>query len=192
MIDLAIELDARQFEAWAAQTTKQMTRQLRQAVDKSARYARAQTIPVMAKDSGVPAARFRAATPLVRGSSGSDLAAKWTIAKSANFIRGSAGSYSTFAVTGGGSASLSLPKAFTLGGRGVFVRRGKGKSAFKPVYAESPVTGMSQEDGAPRKRWEEAGERSLSLLAAAAVQAALNGSGSEPRVPGLAIMGDQS
>lgn len=192
MIDLMFELDTRQLEAWAAQTTKEMTRQLRGAVDKSARYARAQTIPVMAKDSGVPAARFRAATPLVRGSSASDLSAKWTVAKSANFIRGAAGSYSTFAVTGGGSASLSLPKAFSLGGKGVFVRRGPGKQNFKPVYAESPVTGMSQEDGAPRKKWEEAGEVSLSLLTAAAVQAALKGSSSEPRVPGLSIFGDAS
>ena len=189
MVDLTIDLDTRQFEAWASQTVKQMTRQLRSAVDKSARYARAQTIPVMAADSGVPVARFRAAVPTVRGSSGVDLSAKWTIGKSANFIRGAGGSYSTFAVTGGRSASLSLPRSFTLGGRGVFVRRGPGKQNFKPVYAESPVTGMSQADGAPRKKWEEAGERSLSLLAAAAVQAALNGQASEPVVRGLMASG---
>lgn len=197
MTAVTVALDTRQLEAWAGQTTKKITKELRSAVDKSARYARNKTIPVMAKDSGVPASRFRAATPLVKGSTAADLSATWTVGKSGNFIRGAGGAVllptqghgvvgSTFAVTGGRSSSLNLSRSFSLGGRGVFTRRGPGKLNFKPVYAESPNTGMAQADGAPRKAWQAAAEIATPLLIVAAVQAALDGASQAPTVAKLA------
>ena len=96
---------------------------------------------------------------------------------------------STFSVTGGGSAHLSLPKAFGInvnGGRAVFIRTGSGRSAIRAIYAESPNTGMAQADGAPRKAWEAAAEIAVPLLIVAAVQAALDGANEASTVAKLA------
>lgn len=199
-VAIRVELDARQLEAWAGQTVRAITSQLRSAVDKSARYARNKTIPVMQADSGVPKARFRAAVPTVRSSPLSGpISATWTVGKSANSIRDSGGGVSfvrgtpmrgsTFRVTGGGSAGLVLPRGFVIngrnGGRVVVTRQGPGKYNFKEVYAESPNTGMAQADGAPRKAWEAAAADSVGLLIAAGVSAAMAGQATPSGVSGL-------
>lgn len=192
-MEIALQLDTRQLEAWASQTVRQMTNALRSAVDRSARYARSETIPAIEADLNVPKARLRPAMPLVRASrSGGAIEADWDIGKSANTIRqagmvalakGKRGTVqvSTFATTGGGSASLTLNRTFVIagpkGGQVVMVRTGPGKKNIKAIYAGSPSTDMAQADSVPREVWTDAAERSVSLLTAAAVQNALNGNG---------------
>ncbi|MGI3901098.1 MAG: hypothetical protein ACRYGP_17480 [Janthinobacterium lividum] len=197
-VDIRVELDTRQLEAWAGQTTKAINSQLRSAVTRSARYSRAQAVKVMAKDANVPMARLRKAVPLVqapRSGSGGLIAATWTVGKSGNIIRSAGGAapaftrgtpveVSTFATTGGGSSALSLPKGFVIIGKGgnrlVVTRNGKGRSDFKAIYAADPRAMLGQEDGAARKAWQTAAETSLPLLLTAAVSAALAGSAAEP------------
>lgn len=161
---------------------------LRRAVDKSARAARREAIPIIAKDIGVSADRIKAATPLVRPSTQSNISASWTVRKMRTGLY-SLGKFSpekswnrgsfqgaTFRVTGGGSSKLSIAKAFTLGRAPVLmIRVGKGRSAIKAVYAAHPATTMAQGDGAPRLMWERTASKLLSELTATELQRAFAG-----------------
>ena len=154
----------------------------------------------MSKDIGVPASKFRDATPLVKGSTQNSLSAVWTIKKKAigalnagTFAPGMSynrGSYSgsTFRLTGGGSASLNIPKAFVIeanGGRALMVRTGRGRKDFKPVYLEMPSTGMAQDKAAPRVDWTKAVDRLLGSTMATEIQLALDGvAGANPSAIG--------
>lgn len=176
---------------------REVVNALRRSVDKTARAARKETIKTMSRDIGVPASKFRDAVPLVRPSTQANISASWTISKKpigalnvGTFTPGMSwnrGSYSgsTFRLTGGGSASLNLGKAFVLhanGGTALMIRQG---SKIKPIYIEMPNTGMSQSDGAPRKDWEKVANRELAANVGAEVQRALAGQvGPSPGVGG--------
>jgi hypothetical protein len=81
--------------------------------------------------------------------------AKWT--------RGVGLTASTHRITGGGSASLNVAKAFVIqanGGTAIVIRKGKGKAkgALKGLYAENPSTALGQADGAARLVWLKTAE----------------------------------
>lgn len=162
---------------------------LRRTVDKAARQARKETIPVVARDVNVPRGRLSASLPLVKASSQTSLSASWTIKKSRVGIGSTIGavwpvhgsnglSASTFALSGGGSAHLDVPKAFTLtlgGNRVVFHRVGRGRTAIRAIYAASTSTTMAQADAAPRKLWERRAAELVAQNLAAEVQRAFDG-----------------
>lgn len=203
MGDISIRLDTSQFEQRLQFASREGLNAMRRAVDKAARTARKEALRKMAADIGAPASKFRSAVPLVRASTASNISASWTVSKKRlsllelsgtkfvpvlSALRGKA-SGSTFRVTGGGSASLNLPKAFILtasnGARLLMIRNGKGRAAIKPLYAGMPNTTMSQDDGAPRREWQKVAERELSLNLGAELQRAFNGlSGPSPSAMG--------
>ena len=145
----------------------------------------------MARDINVSKSVFRKAVPPVKASTQTTLAADWTIDKQRVLINQTNGSIlpvrnvsglqaSTFALTGGGSASLNVPKAFTIkvGGKTLVMHRvGKGRAAIRAIYAASPNTTMAQTDGAPRKVWERVAARELAVNLPIEVQQALDGRG---------------
>ena len=185
---IRITLDDKALQSWGAAAVKLVENNIRSAVDKSARAARREAIATMAADSFVPRARFAKAVPLVRTTRPGSLIASWTIGKSKNSIRGPGGREITriargttvqaasYVLSGGGSSSMTLARAFVInanGGRVVMTRTGSGKRAIKPIYAESPHTGMKG-DRKPKVIWQQTAESKLREFAPAAVQAALD------------------
>lgn len=170
-----VGIDASPLERWAAELSARGLRNaIRRAVDQSARAARKITITVIAGDIGVSKAKFKQAVPKVRASTAGDLSALWTISKARIGILNVTGAKvtktiglkaSTHRLTGGGSASLDVPKAFVVnakgGGRFVAFRRGAARLPIKGIYAEHPATAMGQPNAAPRKTWEREASREI-------------------------------
>jgi len=188
MSGVTIRFDDRDLQAWGKQAVKLVENSIRSAVDKAARRARADAIKVMSADSLVPRARFAKAVPPVRTTRPGSMVATWTIGKSANSIRGPGGrvisviprnttaAASSYVLSGGGSSRMTLARAFVIsarGGRVVMTRTGPGKRDIKPVYAESPHTGMKG-NRRPKVIWQQTAEAKLRELAPAAIQAALD------------------
>ncbi len=188
--DIQVRLDTSQFEQRLEFASREGINAMRRAVDKAARSARRETIKTMAADIGRPASAFMKSTPLVKASTQGNLSASWTVTKAKlgildtgkftpilSALRGSF-SGSTFRLSGGGSASLNLPKAFILygnGGRALMVRTGKGRAAIKAVYAEHPATGLGTEGDAPRVTWQKVAERELNANIGVELQRAFDG-----------------
>ena len=183
-----IRFDDRDLQRWGAAAVKLVENNVRSAIDKSARAARREAIKTMAADSLVPRARFARAVPLVRTTRPGSLIATWTVGKSKNSIRGPGGreitriprnttvAASSYVLSGGGSSHMQLARAFVInanGGRVVMTRYGSGKRAIKPIYAESPHTGMKG-DRKPKVIWQQVAENAVRRNLSADVQAALN------------------
>lgn len=199
MPDLQITFDTSELTKLLDSAAANTVNALRRAVDRTARRARRETIKVMAADIGRPQSAFSKAVPPVKTTTQSSITATWRISK-ANIGILKTGSFtpirsalqgsfsgSTFRATGGGSASLNLPKAFIIehnGGRVLMVRTGKGRSAIKAIYAEMPNTSMSQDDAAPRRMWTRVAQHDLGANAAAEMQNALNGAQLSPFTSG--------
>ncbi len=66
-IGLKVEFDTRQFEDVLNLASRETRNALRRSVDRAARAARRETIPIMAADIGVPKSVFAKATPPVKG-----------------------------------------------------------------------------------------------------------------------------
>jgi hypothetical protein len=195
-VALTVTLDTAQFEERMNGSAREIVLALRRSVDRSARAARKEAIKTLAQDIGRPVADFRDAVPPVKASTQSNLSASWTIKKKALSILKTGsftpvlswnrGSFtgSTFRVTGGGSAALNIPKAFIMrapnGAQLLMVRTGAGRKSIKPVYAELPTTGMSQDDAAAREVWQKVAERELAANVGREVQAALDGASLSP------------
>lgn len=189
---IRIRFDDRDLQRWGAVAVKLVERNARNAIDKAARKARAEAIEVMARDLNVPKARFRAAVPLVRGTRMGSLKASWTVSKVDNRIRGEGGKpitftkrgqavhASTFAVSGGGSAHLTLNRGFTIrgnGGTAAMIRLGPGRGNIRAVYAGRPNTSM-QGGRAPQRTWERVADERVKAWLGPALQAALDGTSS--------------
>lgn len=189
-VGIEIRLDTHELTERMQFAARETMNALRRAVDRTARAARKEAIATMAADIGRPKSAFSKAVPPVKTTTQSSLTATWTISKAKIGILGTGaltpirsplqGSFSgsTFRLTGGGSAHLNVPKAFVIqanGGRVLMVRTGRGKKAIKAIYAESPNTGMAQDDGAPRKQWQKIAARELPAQAGSAMQAILDG-----------------
>lgn len=188
--ELHVQLDVKQFVDRLEFSAREAVNAMRRTVDKTARAARKEAVKTLAADIGVAPAKFRDAVPPVKATTQSNLSASWTIKKRAigilnvgtfapvlSDLRGSF-SGSTFRISGGGSSSLNIGKAFVIeanGGRALMVRTGPGRGEFKPVYAESPKTGMAQDGAAPRKTWQKTADRTLAPMMEAEIQKALDG-----------------
>jgi hypothetical protein len=189
-VEIAVKLDVRAFVDRLNLSARETVNALRRSVDRTARAARKEAVRTMAADIGVSQSKFKDAVPLVRASTQANISATWQIRKKAISIlnvgtftpvlSANRGSFngSTFRLSGGGSSRLEIGKAFILesnGGRVLMVRTGSGKKDFKPVYAESPKTGMAQDDAAPRKAWTKTADATLGATLGAELQRALDG-----------------
>lgn len=174
MSGLNVKLDASKLEAWARElSARGLKNAIRRAIDQSARFTRKTTIPVIAQDIGVSKSKIAPATPKVIATKAGDLSARWTVSKLRIGILNAAGasvsrqgglSASTHRITGGGSASLHVEKAFIInanGGRFVAFRRSKDRLPVKAIYAESPSTALGQDGAAARVMWEKTASAEL-------------------------------
>ena len=161
-----VKIDASDLIRWSTDLSAVKFRlAAKNATNRAARAARTQAIKDIAIDANVPTSRIRRGVGPLRTASPGNLSASWTASKTPIGILNTAGAViatsgglhaSTFAVSGGGSASLNAPKAFIMkakGGRFVVVRTGRGRKDFKGIYAEMPSTAMSQPASVPRINW---------------------------------------
>lgn len=192
-----VAIDAKQLASWAAELSERGFRNaLRRAIDQSARAARKITIDVIARDIGVAKSKIAAAVPKVVATKAGDLAARWTVSKlrigilntqGATISRTSGLSARTHRLTGGGSSSLNIRKAFVVttasGGRFVAFRKGKERLPLKGVYAEHPATAMAQDGAAARVTWQKEADRQIATRLPVEVQKALVKEGLGPTTP---------
>ncbi|WP_338687751.1 phage tail protein [Bradyrhizobium sp. 26S5] len=168
MTMLQVNVDATSLERWARElSTRGIRNAIRRAVDRSATAARKVALEVIAKDAGVSVARIRPGVTKVRRTTQSDLSASFTANKLRIGILNTEGATvsrrgglhaSTFRLTGGGSSSLDVAKAFVIranGGKFVAIRRGRERLPVKGIYAEQPSTAMAQDNGAARLAWQK-------------------------------------
>jgi hypothetical protein len=180
---VSVKLDAAKLAAWAEELSiRGMRNAIRRAVDQSARAARKITMPIIAADIGVSKAKIAAAVPKVVASKAGDLSARWTISKlrigilntaGANVSRKGGLTASTHKLTGGGSASLNVGKAFIInanGGRFVAFRKGPSRLPIKGIYAESPSTAMGQDQAKARITWQNEASKQLAARLPVEVQ----------------------
>lgn len=185
---IKLTLDPSDLIRWGTAATRLIENQIRSAVDKSARAARRDAIKEMAANSGVPAARFRQATPLIRPTGPGRIIATFTVGRAGNSVRGPGGKQITsytrgtpvdvasFVHDGGKFPNLALKRGFVIranGGLATMTRVGKGRGAIKKVFAASPHSMMKGEKVVKRV-WQATAEQSLRRLAPEAVQAALD------------------
>ncbi|MEW6395298.1 MAG: hypothetical protein AB1582_12175 [Pseudomonadota bacterium] len=192
-----VAIHAKQLAAWAAELSERGFRNaLRRAIDQSARAARRITIDVIAKDIGVTKSKIAAAVPKVIATKAGDLAARWTVSKlrigilntqGASVSRTGGLTAQTHRLTGGGSASLHVARAFIVttaaGGKFVAFRKGRERLPLKGVYAEHPATAMAQETGAARVTWQKEADKQLSMRLPVEVQKAFNKEGLSASTP---------
>jgi hypothetical protein len=171
---LSVKLDTSKLASWAEELSARGFRNaIRRAIDQSARAARKLTIPIIAQDIGVSAAKIKAATPKVIATKAGDLAARWTVTKLRVGIMNVSGASasksggltaSTHRLGGGGSASLRIKKAFLVhanGGTFVAFRRGSERLPIKGVYAEHPATALGQQGSPAQTAWQKAANSEL-------------------------------
>lgn len=87
---------------------------------------------------------------------------------------------STHRLSGGGSASLSVPKAFILRGSGhgkfmVATRTGKARKAFKVIYAASAKATMHNEAQKPAQTFIQTAQRELDREVSSVLQTVFDG-----------------
>lgn len=180
---LNVSLNTSKLASWANELSERgMRNAIRRTADQSARAARRITIPIIAADIGVAKSKIAAAVPKVVTTKAGDLAARWTISKlrigilnvqGASVVRMGGLNASTHRLTGGGSASLNVGKAFIIHSNGatfVAYRKGKQRLPIKGIYAESPSTAMGQVWAAARVTWEKAANAELSTRLPVEVQ----------------------
>jgi hypothetical protein len=193
---LNVTFDASKLEAWASElSTRGFRNAIRRALDQSARAARKLTIPIIAADIGVSKAKIAAAVPKVVASKAGDLSARWTISKLRIGILNTAGATvsrqggltaSTHKLTGGGSASLNVAKAFIIkanGGSFVAFRKSKERLPIKAIYAESPATAMGQDGAAAQVAWQNEANKQLATRLPVEVQKQLVAEGLSAATP---------
>lgn len=187
MPSISVAIDASQLAAWAEELgVSKLKSVLATAVTSAARLARKQTVEVIAADIGVSPSQVKSVGKVIRASPSSLRASFITtkqrigilnVSSNQGFTRGSLYA-STERLTGGGSASLQLNKAFLIrtaaGGQFVAIRRGKGRGNIKAVFAESPSTAIGQPGAAARLAWEKSASKEVETKVSVGVEAALN------------------
>lgn len=163
------------------------------AVNTAARAARKYTVPVIKQDANLTESitkeigRVQSASP---GNLTARIAFKAgrhsilrtggaTFSPKLSWNRGSL-SASTHKLSGGGSASLSIPKAFVMRGAGhgrfmVMVRTGKARTSIKPIYAASAKATMHDDRQAPARKFIEVAQRELDREVSSALQTVFDG-----------------
>jgi hypothetical protein len=191
-----VSIDTRALSKWAEELSAGGFRNaLRRAIDQSARAARKVTIDAIAKDIGVSKSAIKAATPKIRTTTAGNLSASFTVTKlrigimnvsGATISRAGGLHASTHRVTGGGSASLDVSKAFVInanGGRFVAFRKGKERLPIKGIYAESPSTALGQEGSAPQKVWKDTANKELATRLPVEIAKQFANEGLSPSTP---------
>jgi hypothetical protein len=191
-----VSIDTRALSKWAEELSERGFRNaLRRAIDQSARAARKTTIKAIAADIGVSASAIKAATPKIRTTTAGSLSATWTVTKmrigimnvsGATISRAGGLHASTHRMTGGGSASLDVSKAFVInanGGRFVAFRKGKERLPIKGIYAESPSTALGQEGSAPQKVWKDTANKELATRLPVEIAKQFANEGLSPSTP---------
>jgi hypothetical protein len=182
-----VKLDTTALSKWAEELSERGFRNaLRRAIDQAARAARKVAIDAIAKDIGVSKAKIRAATPKVITTKAGSLSATWTVLKMRIGILDTAGASiskagglhaSTHRLTGGGSSSLDVSKAFLVttanGGKFVAFRKGKERLPIKGIYAEHPATAMGQDGAAAQTAWKKSANAELATRLPVEIQKAL-------------------
>lgn len=191
---LNVKLDASKLGEWAQVLSNgEIKNAVRRAIDQSARYARKEAIKVIASDIGVPAAKFKAATPKVKSSTAAFLSATWTVSKlrigilnvsGAKISRSSGLSASTHRLSGGKSQSLNVRQAFVVksndGGMYVAYRTAKSRLPIKGIYAEHPATAIGQSNAPAAKEWDRVASHETNSRLGVELQKTLNGKFASP------------
>lgn len=196
---LTVNLDTSKMTKWAEElSARGLKNSIRRAIDQAARFARKETVQVIADDIGVSKAKIRAATPKVVTTKAGDLAARWTVTKMRIGIRNVAGTKitagqgltaSTHRLGGGGSSHLRVKRAFVMsanGGEAVVYRTGRSRYPVKAVYAETPSTALGQTDSPAQKKWKDVANRELIARLGVEVQKQLVAEGLGPYTPDTA------
>jgi hypothetical protein len=163
------------------------------AVNTAARAARKYTVPVIKQDANLTESitkeigRVQSASPGNLTARIAFKAGRHNILRTGGAVfspklswnRGSL-SASTHKLSGGGSASLSIPKAFVMRGAGhgkfmVMVRTGKARNATKALYAASAKAVMHNEAQAPARKFIEVAQRELDREVSSALQTVFDG-----------------
>ena len=191
-VNLSITINAKELIDRLEFAEKQINGAIRNGLMRGARTARREALETSAADIGVSATRARAGQPTVRNPAGA-LVAVWNPSKrpanigstGATWSKAAGVSASTYRLTGGPSAALAAPHAFTMRGRygGSFVLNrikhgfgtGHDRSALAKIFAESVGTGMGEANGAPRARWTASAERVVPVEIGASLQHVLDG-----------------
>jgi hypothetical protein len=161
------------------QVARETPEALSAAVNTAARAARKYTVPVVKQDANLTESitkeigRVQPASP---GNLTARIAFKAsrhsilrtggaTFSPKLSWNRGSL-SASTHKLSGGGSASLSIPKAFVMRGAGhgramLMVRTGPSRTSLKPIYAASAKATMHDDRQAPARKFIEVAQREL-------------------------------
>ena len=187
-MSINIKIDASNLQAWARDLSAyKLKLALKNAVNRSGRAARKQFGVDTAADIGVSAARARKGISAFRAASPGNLKASFDANPLRIGIKSVAGASitksgglvaSTHRNSGGGSASLSIPRAFLLrsnGGQVVMIRKGPGRKNLKALFAETPKTALAQENAAPRRGWEKSVNSTLRKEIETGLAAVLNG-----------------
>ena len=182
---VTIKLDAASFVKWAKELSEyKLKLAIKSGLNKASRLARNAAIELSAIDEGISVARVKRSVSALSTASPSRLLASFTASKQrililnvggAKWSRGVGLTASTHRVSGGGSAHLSVAKAFVLrigGNKIVMIRKSK---KIKAIYAEHPGTALGQTGSAPAKVWKKTVETRLPLELNASIQAVLNG-----------------
>jgi hypothetical protein len=194
---LNVKLDASKLGQWAQILSNgEIKNAVRRAIDQSARYARKAAIKVIAADIGVPAAKFKAATPKVKSTSAAFLSATWTVSKlrigilnvaGASISKSSGLTASTHRLSGGKSASLNVKRAFVVktkaGGMFVAYRTGKARLPIHGIYAEHPATALGQTNAPAAKEWGRIASTETHARLGVELQKTLDGKFSSPHTP---------
>ena len=119
-VEISTQLDTRELVEQLEGAASKMTSAIASGLNKSARAARRASIKTMAEDIGRPASSFRDAVPLIRRASPNNLSATFTAKKKAIGVLPTGQFFpvrsalqgqfvgSTFRLSGGGSAHLSI------------------------------------------------------------------------------------
>jgi hypothetical protein len=193
-----VSIDTTALAKWAEElSARGFKNALRRGIDQSARAARKVAIKAIAADIGVSASAIKAATPKIRTTTAGSLSATWTVTKlrigimnvsGATISRAGGLHASTHRVTGGGSASLDVSKAFVInanGGRFVAFRKGKERLPIKGIYAESPSTALGQDGSAPQKVWKDTANKELAARIPVEVAKQFANEGLSPSTPDI-------
>lgn len=191
---LTVNLDTSGLMKWAETLSARGLRNaIRRAVDKSARAARKQTLPVIADDIGV--SKSKIPTPKVQTTKQGDLSARWTVTRmrigilnvsGAKVARMGGLSASTHRLGGGGSSRLVIARAFKAnanGGSFVAYRKGKARYPIKAVYAEHPGTAMGQDHAPARQLWIKTANREVNARLGVEIAKQLVAEGLGPNTP---------
>lgn len=184
---LTFSLDASELAKWGEKLSQYTIRlAAKNAINRVARRARNEAIKTIAADIGIPAARVKQSVSKLRTASPWKLSADWDAKAARIGILNTSGAKvmklggltaRTFRLTGGGSSSLSVGKAFVVkanGGRFVAYRKNGSRLPIKAIYAEHAATAIGQDNGAARVQWQRTVAAELPKELGTSLQAVLD------------------